>query len=140
MPTELEWSYFAGILDGEGCITLSLRKYRKPDSISHRVLVYNTDSKLLDWIHERFGGSMRIHIREDHNNRDGVYESYGRKTVYRLDWCIVADVEKVLSGTIPYLIVKKDAAEMVLGLLSSNHPKDRLELFELIKEVQSNGK
>lgn len=138
LTTEPEWAYLAGILDGEGTITLSIRQDRKLFSVTNRLLIFNSNKDMMDWIHERFGGILRIHIREGNNNRDGLHESYGSKTIYRLDWGAIDDILHLLKGTIPYLTAKKIAAEMVEYLLTlpKEMEHERIKTFNLIKEVQ----
>lgn len=138
LTTEPEWAYLAGILDGEGTITLSVRQNRKVFSATNRILIFNTNRDMIDWIQERFGGILRIHLREGHNNRDGRHESFGGKTVYRLDWANIPDILHILRGVIPYLTAKKVAAEMVEYLLTlpKEMEQERMETFKLIKEVQ----
>ena len=50
--------YVAGILDGEGCVTLSsrTREGKTPEAL---ITVGNTDRRLILWLHERFGGFFR---------------------------------------------------------------------------------
>jgi hypothetical protein len=106
------------------------------------MLVYNTSRLLVDWIQARFGGFLRVHIREGLNHKpDGVHEGYGRKTVYRLDWCSVEDIKHILNGILPYLTIKREVASKLFELLDTPNEleEERLEMFNTIKEVQSNG-
>ncbi len=139
MPTEFEWAYLAGIIDGEGCITISIRSNRKLFSVIHRLMVYNTNKEMIDWIASRFGGSQSIHIREGSNHKpDGIHEGYGQKAVYRLAWASADSITHILGGVLPYLVSKKLAAEMLVALLAlpPQMEGDKMELFDLIKEVQ----
>lgn len=56
MISDVEAAYTAGILDGEGSIALTRnRKDRWP---SPQVSVSSTDRELLEWIRNRYGGSI----------------------------------------------------------------------------------
>lgn len=57
-------SYLAGIIDGEGSISIeiqsqSIRHNRKCDYYSLRLIVTNTSLTLLNWIVFNFGGTLR---------------------------------------------------------------------------------
>ncbi len=57
-PTEIDWAYFAGIVDGEGCITCNLKPERRGSSRhSLHFTVVNTNPVLIDWIQHKFGGN-----------------------------------------------------------------------------------
>lgn len=59
-----DFAYLAGIIDGEGTITLS---YNSKNDAFRRlfVSVANTDCGLINWLQERFGGKVRA--RAVHN-------------------------------------------------------------------------
>ena len=54
-------AYLAGIIDGEGTIVIAKGKIRK-GRINHpyslRLVVMNTDIRLIEWLKENFGGSI----------------------------------------------------------------------------------
>lgn len=98
-------SYLAGIIDGEGCISINHRK--KTNEYRLRISITSTDKILLDWVQERYGG----YIYE----RKKQLPHYKRK----YEWSIFAhrpqkDFLKLLSDT---LLIKKDRAELGLSLL-----------------------
>lgn len=100
--TEAELAYFAGILDGEGSFVLHRHKdgYR----FACQMQVGNTDVRLLEWIRARFGGSVNRERRPNTTH----------KPVYR--WVSQADtMDAVITAVLPYLIVKKDQAELMLA-------------------------
>ncbi len=102
MPlTEIEKAYAAGIIDGEGCVSLSRRKkYLTPT-----VQVKNTRFDLLQWMKTRWGGSIYIN-HESRTNRKpcGVWSVAGQKAIN-----VLRDVQL-------YLIVKAEQAKVVLAL------------------------
>jgi hypothetical protein len=108
MPTAVDFSYLAGIIDGEGTITVS----RQPRSTCRRpyfcprVLVSNTSEALMTWIAERFPvGRVRV----------GRYSPSkgGKKAVYRWDVENRA-LRPLLKRLLPYLVVKRRNAELLL--------------------------
>lgn len=54
--SKTERAYLAGILDGEGCLSLGGRLNAR--YITPTVQVTNTRYELLLWLHSRFGGSI----------------------------------------------------------------------------------
>lgn len=124
--------YVAGIADGEGTITVAIRKSPKNilPSMTPMVLFSNSNKALIDYLHPLLLGSTIKTVKE----------TKIRKTVYQIQIAKLLDVEAILTQMLPYLIVKRRQAELVLeycalrkkdSLLSYN---DRL--FEIAKEVR----
>jgi len=105
MPTLTEWAYLAGLIDGEGSISV-MRQGGKPAAV--RVRFNNTDEAVIDWVLIRFGGILG----EANSN-----SSYGKRTCYRLDWNSVNAIP-VLEGTLPYLVIKRQLALVALEYLT----------------------
>src|SRR3990167_4655443 len=55
-PAEL--GYIAGIIDGEGCINISVKKQRQGESLTCRLTIGNTNEELLKTIQEWIGGDI----------------------------------------------------------------------------------
>ena len=133
MPTELEWAYLAGIIDGEGTVDLRVRTDRLSPAIIYRLVVSNTDKNLMDWIHERFGGRLST-------------QHYGGNTTrgicYGMNWYSKSEMLRILGGVMPYLVIKHWVAETVVGILSlpRNMIAEKIHLTNLMKEVQYYGK
>jgi hypothetical protein len=92
--------YMAGIVDGEGCLSIHMQGER-PES--PRITVGNNHDGLIRWIIEHFG----------------VNDTYYEKKRHHL-WRIsgIAAIE-FLKLVYPYLIVKKDQATLMLGYPTS---------------------
>ncbi len=80
--TEAELAYFAGILDGEGCLSLDNLKVRV--SGGHRLYhnpclrVSNTDARLIAWIQARFPGRVSpVKIRPMMRKQQWLWHLYG---------------------------------------------------------------
>ena len=110
--TEPEKAYLAGIIDGEGSI--SLVRHKGPRCGLHNldavVKVTNTDSVLIGWLREKTGvGSIYHRSRAGSRYRD----------VYTIVWATTA-VRDILEAVLPYLVIKRDRAEIVLSLDRTN--------------------
>lgn len=104
---DTDLAYFAGILDGEGCIWAGLKsgKYATPIV---RVQVTTTDVELCVWLRDLFGGSVT-----EHSNKKA--EANGRK---RVDyWCVHSqEAAYVLRAVLPHLKLKRRQAELAIEL------------------------
>ncbi len=105
-PTELDWARLAAFIDGEGCILLNLhhKNYSHRSLMFLRVIVSNTDPRLVKWCRDRFGG--RIHVKY-----------YPKSPTHRpaYSWqaeCTVAS--KILQGCLEYFVIKREEAEIAL--------------------------
>jgi hypothetical protein len=102
-------AYLAGIIDGEGTITLAIKngsgkqvgaKWSRP-----LVHVVNTDLALLGWIEERFGGYLYDQPIGKASDRS--------KPCYRLSWGGPEAIE-IVTTVLPYLVVKRAQADVLL--------------------------
>lgn len=134
MKTKL--AYLAGIIDGEGTINCQYFKARKEYRL--RLYVVNTDKKLIDWLHNNFGGYVYLAKRHklNHPNWKDKYE-----------WIYVPskDDKDLIKSLIPYLVIKKE--QMVLfhkflktknksgQRLSENQKLIRIECYTEIRRL-----
>lgn len=102
-PTEA--AYFAGIIDGEGHISI-YGGYGKKDPHAYRAHlgVANTDLGLLEWLKTASGvGGVSLQ-RKASDNRKAAYQ-----------WQIGAEgARSVLVQVLPYLVIKADRARLVI--------------------------
>jgi hypothetical protein len=106
----IEWAYLAGIVDGEGCVrAIECKPGKRNKSPRFRVqlTVTNTSERLVNWIHGRFGGNVYV------THQVGQWKA--TRTCWRIMWS-PSSSEEVLRGMLPYLIVKKDQAELCFRL------------------------
>lgn len=107
---ETELAYLAGIIDGEGVISIHAhtKRHQTPSRKGepYRILqpvvqVYNTNMTLIDWLHSRIGFKF--------NGRD----RRKARTSYQV---VVTGYRNhaVLTPLLPYLIAKRPQAELVL--------------------------
>jgi len=93
------YSYIAGLVDGEGCITISKRPYKGGYQLVFRVAMY--DKEPLDFIADTFGGSVNYP-----NRKDG-------KPI----WCYTATGDlalEIMKTLQPYLLVKDKEAQVAI--------------------------
>jgi hypothetical protein len=140
--------YLAGIVDGEGHITIARHKtdkywksdgtigLRKKTNVMYQNVlgVRNTDLRLMDWLKETFGGN---------------YYKDNRKTrpeKWKISYCWHSTsnekTELILLGILPYLILKREQAKIVLEniRLGIPNPEKREQLFVKVKALNKRGK
>ena len=108
MPTPTEWAYAAGIVDGEGSVSVA-RKVQKSGRTSYGVIVMvaMTAEEVPLWMQSRFGGGLRVH---DRSKRHPTW-----KPMYR--WYLSGKpASDFLSGIIPYLVIKQARARLAAEL------------------------
>jgi hypothetical protein len=114
----VDYSYIAGIMDGEGCIATSNDTRNGCPTV--RIAVSMADSYIPQWLHEKFSGSF-IYIKR---NRKHLNE----RTQYVWSVSKSIDVINFLEKIIPYLKIKKNRAKLALKLANlivtrKNNPK-----------------
>lgn len=104
---DVELAYMAGMVDGEGSITIGSRNSKQNESeylVSHtRVAVYNCHLGVLEWIKERFGGYI-CEAPRDLSRRKKAYSW----TVGHRGAALVLDM------ILPFLIIKQQQARLLL--------------------------
>lgn len=94
--------YLAGLLDGEGCISIQNKEHP-----CARIEVKMTDAAPLEWCADTFGG-----------NFNGPYDaSAGRKPFYTWTTAQADTVSRILTQVRAHLKVKQDAADDALDFL-----------------------
>ena len=126
--------YVAGIVDGEGTISISFYRPRGSSKIMPNmmpiVLVSNSNRDLINYLHPLLLGSTLKTAKATDI----------RKEVYAIQVARLLDVEALLTQILPYLVVKRRQAELVLEYCALRK-KDTLlsyndRLFEIAKEVR----
>lgn len=121
--TEIEKAYYAGIMDGEGCISI----YHQPKPGSPDILRYNvriqvgmTDSRAVRKMYDQYGGTVYTRLKSKNPN-------WKLSTMWYLTG---KRVTRFLLDIYPYLILKTGQAELALELrnliaLRRRHEKGR---------------
>jgi hypothetical protein len=100
MDTE-DLIYAAGFLDGEGCFTVTNRRY-----VRTKVLCENTYRPIVEWLHQKFGGRV-------------VYDIKGKKPNHRAThrWELSDGHAAAFAARIaPYLREKADQALLLIAI------------------------
>lgn len=123
MTEPIDLAYAAGIIDGEGSISISVAQpnYGR-NSPYYYVLVKvgNTDLVLVNWLRKSFGGSIQTH---EYNNSKW-------KTLYT--WSLsTQQAARFLEDILPYLKLKWEQAEIALNLCSVTSSCNREGLSDL---------
>ncbi|MFC1510767.1 LAGLIDADG family homing endonuclease [Candidatus Margulisiibacteriota bacterium] len=96
-----EKAYLAGIIDGEGTVTLA--RHHKNQTPSPHITVANSSLPLLKWIKKKFGGCIC---------RKKTYKAHHRQTYV---WGVSYDnALRLLEKIKDYLIIKKPQANLIL--------------------------
>jgi hypothetical protein len=107
MLSEIELNFIAGIVDGEGTISISKRTYRDTD-YSTSVVISNTNLDLLKYVRNITKlGNLRV-SRNSRENYKKQYELMLRRYEYK----------KFLIPILSYLVIKTRQAELVLQYIS----------------------
>ena len=129
--TEVEKAYLAGIVDGEGTVTLE-RQHRN-ETAGPRVPVANSNLKLLMWIKSRMDGNI-IHKKKYKTHHKDAYA-----------WSVRQDrAIRLLDEIKRYLIVKRPQADLITQKYKSvTHragkysPKMLKRKLELVAKVRA---
>jgi hypothetical protein len=142
-PTEIDWARLAAYIDGEGSILMNRRNDR-PHDIWLRVVICNTDPRMIVWLKQTFGGSVAV-MRKPY--KEGYKAQIKWHTsCYKAEW--------ILRGCYQYLICKQDQADVAFAYRattrgagghrgSPNSPEltaYRYELRDKLKGLRSVGK
>jgi hypothetical protein len=111
--TDIELGWLTGLIDGEGCVTVTRMFLRHPQPL---IQITNTDTALMEkaayLLGELCGKKPAIHPQ----NMRG---KYGYRPVYYLAVRNHAGVSRILTALAPYLIAKKAQAERILEYVTA---------------------
>lgn len=144
-----KWSYLAGLIDGEGCISIAhrikegqkLTKIHKTRANTHpyrmfslRISITNTYLPLMKWLIANFGG-VYYQKRQPSEKHKASFEwrPKGR-----------ANMEKMLLGILPYMVIKTEQAKVALEYVrmtanGEHNPDKRQQLYLRAKDLNRKG-
>ena len=115
--------YLAGFFDGEGSMRLrSGFSRRSPLSIRVELKVTNTNLSILQAIQNEYGGKIRIKRNPS-------------RPCYTLYWSNIGNIKPILLLLVPYLIVKKPHAMLLLEYLKHRGGPKKIRLSERDRAV-----
>jgi len=132
MSDKAKFGYLAGILDGEGCLTIGAGQKETCTNYNSIVVVQNTSKKLIDWLQAKFGGSVYLSKKETD------------KTKAAYMWRILKkkDIEILLLAVLPYLVVKREQAKILLEFVRLPREANnelRAVYFQQLKVLNARG-
>lgn len=96
-------AYLAGIIDGEGTFYIG-QEVRHPKCFNSRILVVNTDIRLINWLKENCGGLVYTRSNSKNPSWKLKYEWITQKS----------QILPICEYVLPYLICKKEQAEVMI--------------------------
>ena len=133
--SETDHAYAAGIVDGEGSIGIN----STPKHTWLVISVANSDPRVCVWLADRYGGKV-------HQDKQRIRNGKSTRIMYH--WQAGAATSgKFLKVIHPYLVIKKEQADIALAFLMTKgkggqrvEPGDylyRLDLIERLKETRA---
>lgn len=137
--TQSELGYLAGLIDGEGTITISLNSkrtsiYQRTRLLQPMVSICNTNHAIVDWLSIRLPFVICKQRYDDSKKDTYALKLSGYK------------IESLLRTVLPYLVAKKRQAELILEFLQSRTSSQRKSKYsdreiEIVNEIRAlNGK
>ena len=120
--TQARWAYLAGFLDGDGCITITTKNQRRTYCIEVR--------------YSQTNGPFLQHLR-DLVGIGSVYQTSKPKGNHsaRFQWVFASGkAEEFLRAIFPFLVLKKDQAEIALKLAELMR-QQRAKSYRLTEEA-----
>ena len=122
--------YTAGIIDGEGCISIfRYTKHGKPNYSSyHRLIVSitSTDEWLCQWFKMQYGGSVQPHI------------PYAITQSKSWIWVVIGKrAAELLESILPYLQIKRPQAELAIKFQKGMRRRSKMgDMFKRLTEEE----
>jgi hypothetical protein len=117
IPTQLELAYLAGIVDGEGTVTIVAENYNKKYlSLRPEIIISNTSNELMDWITSTINESTKIDQRK-HGATSMQIVLRGFK------------IAQVLQEILPYMIIKKKHSLLAIEFIEERLKQKLREPF-----------
>lgn len=126
---QIEWARLAAYIDGEGSFLIFMCHNKKRPRGYHalKIVIGNTDFRLMSWLHRSFGGFINRSSKPENNK-------LSKRQIYY--WHVgSAMAEDVTRRCLPYLIMKADQAELVLQFRATF--KDYHDTTRLIGDVEA---
>lgn len=139
-PTDL--AYIAGLIDGEGTVGIYKKNPIKPThkvAYRERVAISNSNTEVLDYIHQFFPGCIAKNTRYSDKH----------SPMFRLEYHVLK-ARPILEACLPYMRIKKKQAEMVLAYRDNividqfhNLPQEELDkrewYYQELKKLNKTG-
>ena len=127
---EVDWAWFAGIIDGEGnfAINDTVKSKNGKTYIRPKIRVTNTDARMIRRISELYVAENIVFFTTIHAQKP--VEGRSRKTKMNIEVASQGSCRKVLERIIPHLCNKRGTAEAMLEIIkfAEVQPKGRNSL------------
>lgn len=115
-----EAAYAAGLIDGEGCLSLAYHHNKMGSNVNSSIEVTNRNRECLEFLLERFGGSiLELHPKMVNASPAFKWVLWGREAITR-----------VLITIRPYSIVKRVQIEVILDYFDECPPTQGRKVTE----------
>jgi hypothetical protein len=143
-------SYLAGLIDGEGYIAL-IEKGKGPGYYDPRVTITSTSIKIMEWLQTTLEGLHFYKSRYSYTKSDELSPSRDTQRWKTRYTAVFTNTQalSLLTAITPYLVIKKEQAELVLsyvplllpsgGHVSPELKSERQELFLSIRQLNKKG-
>lgn len=119
---EILCAYLAGLVDGEGCISVGIPQGKRGAGFNTVCTITNTNGRLIDFLVEKLT-LLEIPVHVQWYNHKQNARPYAQLSIRRH-----GGIKKFLSLVAPYLVAKRQQAELMLELVES-----RLAKFNSVK-------
>jgi hypothetical protein len=123
LNTPPTFDYFAGIMDMEGSV--SIVKAARPENYRVLLRVANNNKGLVDWLERNFSGT--VYTAKKLQEGEKRYTWYRKETDEKR-------VENFLLAILPYLIVKRETAQLALNMIRIPKEQRTLEIVNAIRD------
>lgn len=139
MKPNPNWPYLAGLVDGEGCLTITRQRNvngnrdEVPYHYKTTINIAMTSERIMKWLVSEVGG-VYYHRHSDSPKWKDAYcwHPSGHN-----------NVERFLLGILPYLVIKHEQARLLLEFVrlpyKSKQPKVRQQLWEQCRILNQRG-
>lgn len=111
MLDDLEKGYIAGILDGEGCITIKVcnQTPKRMKRFTPELSIASTSKKVIEWLKEKLKITSSIYS----------WQHKEKRRMYRISIWKQREIRDLLYQLLPLLIIKKEEAYLMIEFILS---------------------
>ena len=144
---KISWQWLAGFYDGEGCLNLTHQKSKRNTAFSPQIDLVNTNHAAMELIIS-FLADLDIPVYVSKSKKHGVFHrDSGRSHKQRMTIRIarMKSVKRFLEHISPYLVLKREQAELLLEFVSSRAERytkttDRdFVIYKRLRELNGKG-
>ena len=133
---ENKLAYLAGIIDGEGCITINIHRIKgEMNGLLCRLIINNTNEHLINFCKNAF---IELGVDEKrikmYTRGGGIYKNTKRKKCWIIMINQMSSILIILSQIEKFLLVKKEQAKLIIEYIKNMDTySNKMELYERMK-------